>query len=155
MVYKTISLNLQKNCESTFITGDFENKAEFIKWFEYMGYKCDELFVKEVELFDYIWCQTPHSPDDFKRIDSLPEDYKGYHKALELYKRFKLELLHYNRKINRAESMDEKLLILSELNGVLMALRWCNINIKVNYHNEAGLLKMKCETAKYNGYELK
>lgn len=153
MNYKAFAINNKTGC-AEIIEGDFENKVEFAKWFAYKCYKCNEPTIKEYKLFDYINDQTPHTPDDFKRINEIPEDYKGYNKALELYKRFKLELLHYNRKINRAESMDEKLLILSELNGALMVLRWFDIDIDVNYHNEAGLLKMACESAKYNGYEL-
>lgn len=153
MNYKAFAINNKTGC-AEIIEGDFENKGEFAKWFAYKGYKCNELTIKEYKLFDYINDQTPHTLDDFKRINEIPEDYKGYHKALELYKRFKLELLHYNRKINRAESMDEKLIILSELDGVLKVLRWFDIDIDVNYHSEVGFFKIEGETAKYNGYEL-
>lgn len=154
MIYKTIALNLHKNCETTFITGDFENKLEFIKWFEYKGYKCDELFIKETELFNYIWHQTPHSPDDFKTINEVPEDYKGFHKAIKIYKRFKLELMNYNRKLNSEESLDEKAHILSELNVVLKTIRWYDIDIKLKYYHMNEFFNIEVESAKYNDYYL-
>lgn len=154
MIYKSLATNKETRLIEI-VEGDFENKDEFIKWFKYKDYMCDEITIKESKVFDFIYDQTSHTQDAFKRINEIPEDYKGYHKALELYKRFKLELLHYNRKINRAESMDEKLLILSELNGVLKVLRWFDIDIDVNYHSEVGFFKIEGETAKYNGYELK
>lgn len=154
MIYKSLATN-KETSRIEIVEGDFENKDEFIKWFKYNGYMCDEITIKDSDVFDFICNQTSHTPDDFKMIDSVPEDYSGYHKALEVYKKFKLALIHYKRKINKVESMDEKILILSELNGILKALLWCNIDIKLKYHNEDGFFTMEAESAKYNQYYLK
>lgn len=154
MKFKGIATNSAK-CKDEILTGHFESKDDFIKWANYNNYSCDGLFVKRAKVFDYIWTQTPHTVSDFENIDSVPPSFKGYYKALKLYNRFARELTDFNRRLQEACSDQEKDIIISEIDGTLMALRWSKVYLQLDYIPDLGIFKIRPNSAKYKDYILK